>query len=106
MNVLPSLLVVSFFGTLVLLILNRSGAISNLLRITGLYDIVDERRCHVYMLFGKVVGMIDEPGLHILPIKLGLRAFLRAGAPPAESVLPLYLQEPLAVKKGEGVRGG
>ena len=78
MDVLLSLLVVSFFGTLVLLILNRSGAISNLLRITGLYDIVDERRCHVYMLFGKVVGMIDEPGLHILPIKLGLRAFLIA----------------------------
>lgn len=38
--------------------------------------------------------------------RLGLRAFLRDGAPPPETVLPLYLQEPLAVKKGEGVRGG
>jgi tRNA threonylcarbamoyladenosine biosynthesis protein TsaB len=36
--------------------------------------------------------------------RLGLRAFLRDGAPPAASVLPLYLQAPLAVKKGEGVR--
>lgn len=71
-----ALLIVAFFGTLVLLVLNRSGAVSNLLRVTGLYDIVDERRCHVYMLFGKVVGMIDEPGLQILPLKIGIRAFL------------------------------
>ena len=38
--------------------------------------IVDERTCHVYVLFGKVVGMIDEPGLHILPFRLGAAAFL------------------------------
>ncbi len=37
--------------------------------------------------------------------RLGLAAFLRDGAPDAASVLPLYLQEPLALKKGEGVRG-
>jgi hypothetical protein len=36
-------------------------------RAFGLYTIVHERRCHVYVLFGKVVGIIDEPGLHILP---------------------------------------
>ncbi len=45
-------------------------------RVIGLYAIVQERRCQVYMLFGKVVGTIDEPGLHILPFKLGLSAFL------------------------------
>ena len=28
------------------------------------------------MLFGKVVGIIDEPGLHLLPFKLGPAAFL------------------------------
>ncbi|EEF59397.1 SPFH domain-containing protein [Pedosphaera parvula] len=44
------------------------------LRIFGLYTIVEERRCHVYMLFGKVVTTIDEPGLHILLFKLGWRA--------------------------------
>jgi tRNA A37 threonylcarbamoyladenosine modification protein TsaB len=38
--------------------------------------------------------------------RIGLRIFLRDGAPPPETVLPLYLQPPLAVKKGEGVRGG
>ena len=45
-------------------------------RVIGLYAIVQERRCQVYMLFGKVVGTIDEPGFHILPFKLGLSAFL------------------------------
>ena len=35
----------------------------------GLYTIVDERRCHVYVLFGKVVGVLDEPGLHFLPLR-------------------------------------
>jgi regulator of protease activity HflC (stomatin/prohibitin superfamily) len=43
-------------------------------RVFGLYTIVEERRCHVYMLFGKVVATIDEPGLHILLFKLGWRA--------------------------------
>jgi regulator of protease activity HflC (stomatin/prohibitin superfamily) len=45
-------------------------------RVLGLYTIVHERTCHVYMLFGRVVGTIDEPGLHVLPLKLGLAAFL------------------------------
>ena len=47
-----------------------------LARAGGLYVIVGERRCHVYMLFGKVVAIIDEPGLHWLPVKLGWRAFI------------------------------
>jgi regulator of protease activity HflC (stomatin/prohibitin superfamily) len=42
----------------------------------GLYAIVHERRCHVYVLFGKVVAIIDEPGLHLLPLKMGWRAFV------------------------------
>lgn len=45
-------------------------------RLLGLYAIVQERRCQVYVLFGKVIGTIDEPGLHILPFKLGLSAFI------------------------------
>lgn len=61
--------------TFVVLSIGR-GIFFGLLRLFGWYDIVMERRCHVYMLFGKVVGMIDEPGLHILPLKLGPRAFL------------------------------
>jgi regulator of protease activity HflC (stomatin/prohibitin superfamily) len=45
-----------------------------LLQMFGVYTTVDEGRCHVYVLFGKVVAVIDEPGLHILLFKLGLRA--------------------------------
>jgi regulator of protease activity HflC (stomatin/prohibitin superfamily) len=35
-------------------------------RLMGIYTIVNERRCHVYVLFGKVISIIDEPGLHFL----------------------------------------
>lgn len=47
-----------------------------LCRIFGLYAIVQERSCRVYMLFGKVAGVIDEPGLHFLPATLGWRALI------------------------------
>jgi regulator of protease activity HflC (stomatin/prohibitin superfamily) len=47
-----------------------------LVRVLGLYTIVQERTCHVYVLFGRVIGTIDEPGLHVLPFRLGLSAFL------------------------------
>ncbi len=46
------------------------------LRFLGLFTIVEERRCHVYVLFGNVVGILAEPGLHFLPLRLGLAAFL------------------------------
>ena len=47
-----------------------------LARVFGLYAIVPERHAYVYVLFGKVIATIDEPGLHLLPLKLGGRAFL------------------------------
>jgi len=47
-----------------------------LARAFGLYTIVNESRCQVYMLFGKVVAVINEPGLHFLPFKLGPKAFI------------------------------
>lgn len=45
-------------------------------RLFGLYAIVEERTCRVYVLFGKVIGVIHEPGLHILPLVLGPSAFI------------------------------
>ena len=45
-------------------------------RMLGLYAIVHERQCNVYVLFGKVLATIDEPGLHILPFKLGPASFI------------------------------
>jgi len=45
-------------------------------RLFGLYATVQERTCRVYVLFGKVIGTIAEPGLHILPLTLGPSAFI------------------------------
>ena len=46
------------------------------LRLLGLYTIVQEGTCQVYILFGKVIGILKEPGLHILPFSIGPGAFL------------------------------
>jgi regulator of protease activity HflC (stomatin/prohibitin superfamily) len=45
-------------------------------RVFGFYAVVEEGRCHVYVLFGKVIGVLNEPGVNFLWLKLGLRAFL------------------------------
>jgi regulator of protease activity HflC (stomatin/prohibitin superfamily) len=45
-------------------------------RMLGLYAIVNEGTCHVYVLFGKVVATLTEPGLYFLPLKLGPAAFI------------------------------
>ena len=47
-----------------------------LARFLGLYAIVPERRCFVYVLFGKVIAIIDEPGLHFLFAKMGPQALI------------------------------
>jgi regulator of protease activity HflC (stomatin/prohibitin superfamily) len=44
------------------------------LRVFGIYAVVEEGTCHVYVLFGKVVSVIEEPGLHLLWLKMGPRA--------------------------------
>ncbi|PKN93117.1 MAG: band 7 protein [Chloroflexi bacterium HGW-Chloroflexi-6] len=46
------------------------------LRLIGLYTTVEEGTCQVFILFGRVVGILDQPGLVILPLKLGPSAFL------------------------------
>ncbi len=45
-----------------------------LVRGLGGYTTVEERQAKVFMLFGKVVGIIDEPGFHVLFTALGWRA--------------------------------
>jgi len=47
-----------------------------ILRMLGLYAVVKEGTCRVYVLFGKVLGVIDDPGLHILPLALGPAALI------------------------------
>jgi regulator of protease activity HflC (stomatin/prohibitin superfamily) len=43
-------------------------------RMFGVYTVVQERQCKVYILFGKVALVLDEPGLHLLWLKLGWKA--------------------------------
>ncbi|MFP2907344.1 SPFH domain-containing protein [Pyxidicoccus sp. 3LFB2] len=47
-----------------------------MLRLFGVYAIVHERTCRVYVLFGSVVCTLDEPGLHFLWVKLGWKALI------------------------------
>ncbi|MBE2202042.1 MAG: SPFH/Band 7/PHB domain protein [Anaerolinea sp.] len=46
------------------------------MRMFGIYAIVQEGTCQVYVLFGKVIGVINEPGLHLLWFKLGPSALI------------------------------
>jgi regulator of protease activity HflC (stomatin/prohibitin superfamily) len=47
-----------------------------LLRFLGAYTVVEERRAHVYTLFGNVVGVLTEPGLACLWLKMGLKGVI------------------------------
>ncbi|HYV49668.1 MAG TPA: SPFH domain-containing protein [Myxococcaceae bacterium] len=59
----------SFLGCFV-----AAPILKGLARTFGLYAIVEEGRYRVYVLAGRVVGVLDEPGLHLLWPKLGLAA--------------------------------
>jgi len=50
--------------------------IGALFRLFGVYTIVGERRCHVYVLFGQVIGVLDKPGLYLLWMELGPAALI------------------------------
>jgi len=47
-----------------------------LARVLGVYAIVEERQCRVYVLFGKVIGILDDPGLYFLWPRMGWKALL------------------------------
>ncbi|HSV72401.1 MAG TPA: SPFH domain-containing protein [Chthonomonadales bacterium] len=47
-----------------------------LARSLGFYAIVHEGTRHVYVLFGSVIGVLEEPGLHFLWKDLGWRALI------------------------------
>ena len=63
--------VVSFFG-----LLFGIPIFLGLCKFFGMYVVVKERESLVYVLFGNVVGRIEEPGLHFLWIRLGLAALV------------------------------
>lgn len=45
-------------------------------KLLGFYVIVNERETRVFVLFGEILGVIDEPGIHFLWDKLGWKALL------------------------------
>src|SRR5215813_8620528 len=47
-----------------------------LMRFCGFYAIVEEGTCHVYVLFGRVMGVLHEPGLYFLWLRWGPLAFI------------------------------
>jgi regulator of protease activity HflC (stomatin/prohibitin superfamily) len=62
-------LAATFFGLFILF-----PILFGIARMFGLYTIVEERQAKVYMLFGKLIAVIDEPGLHLLILKIGIKA--------------------------------
>ena len=66
---------IAFFVTLVACTILVPLALA-LARTFGIYTIVTEGQCKVYVLFGKVIATLNEPGLHFLPAKLGMPAFI------------------------------
>ncbi|MBW3672255.1 MAG: SPFH/Band 7/PHB domain protein, partial [Acidobacteria bacterium] len=42
----------------------------------GLYSVIEERQAQVFTLFGNVLGVLDEPGLHIPVSRFGPKALL------------------------------
>ncbi len=47
-----------------------------IVRAFGMYAIVEERTCRVYVLFGKVINILAEPGFYFLPYSLGPSALI------------------------------
>jgi regulator of protease activity HflC (stomatin/prohibitin superfamily) len=62
---------ITFVGMFILM-----PILSALARGLGFYTVVEEGRCHVYVLFGKVVAILDQPGLYFLWLKLGPAALI------------------------------
>lgn len=58
------------FGTFAVMFFLFPGVLG-VARLLCLYTIVHEREARVYVLFGKVLAVIDQPGLYLLPLKLG-----------------------------------
>jgi len=69
----------NFFSTFLITFLASFAVIPLLFALTrlfGVYTIVRERRCHVYVLFGKVLTLIEEPGLYFLWPMIGWKALI------------------------------
>jgi regulator of protease activity HflC (stomatin/prohibitin superfamily) len=63
-------------GLAFIVLLVAEPLVMGLFWLFGVYAIVNERTCHVYVLFGRVVGILDKPGLYLLWFKLGPAALI------------------------------
>jgi regulator of protease activity HflC (stomatin/prohibitin superfamily) len=63
-------------GVVVVALFVGEWLIAALSRLFGVYTLVEERSCHVYVLFGQVIGILDKPGLNLLWINLGPAALI------------------------------
>lgn len=50
--------------------------LTGILKYACWFTTVNECRCKVFVLFGKVIGVIEESGLHVTPFKIGLKVLL------------------------------
>jgi regulator of protease activity HflC (stomatin/prohibitin superfamily) len=66
---------IAFFLTLILAAVGTS-TIFGIMRLIGLYTAIDECRAKVYVLFGKVIGVLDEPGIRFPILEMGPKAAL------------------------------
>lgn len=69
----------SFFSTAIatfFILLIGEPIVKGLMRMFGFYDVVEEGTSHVYVLFGRVVGVLREPGLYFLWFKFGPLALI------------------------------
>jgi regulator of protease activity HflC (stomatin/prohibitin superfamily) len=67
--------VIAFVATFIAFLI-LEPIVRGIFRLFGFYDVVEEGRAHVYMLFGKVVLVVSEPGLQLLWLKMGPKAFV------------------------------
>ncbi|MBI3927575.1 MAG: SPFH/Band 7/PHB domain protein [Armatimonadetes bacterium] len=65
----------AFFWTFILCF-PFMAMMSSIAKFLGLFVVVEERECRVYVLFGKVIGILREPGLYFLPFVLGPMALV------------------------------
>ena len=74
MGQIPSFVVPAITVFLVCLI--GEPVVKWLIRFCGFYAMVEEGTCHVYVLFGRVMGVLHEPGLYFLWLRWGPLAFI------------------------------
>lgn len=70
MNFLVAFLLTFLFAAI------GTSTLFGIMRLIGLYTTIDECRAKVYVLFGKVIGVLDRPGICFPILEMGPKAML------------------------------